>query len=73
MGGIVYGGQEADSDTGIVRKHFAQTISEAKGWAYGEIDRRFQSEFAMDAPELVWEPLVCGPRNEPESSGLSRR
>jgi len=72
-GVVVYGGREADADTGIVLKHFARTISEAKGWASGEIGRRFEGEFAMDAPELVWEPLVCGPRNEPESSDLGRK
>jgi hypothetical protein len=59
-GVIVYGGEEADTVTGIALKHFAQTIPEAKTWASDEIGRRFQKHFALDAPELVWENLVCG-------------
>src|SRR5579872_580085 len=61
-GVIVYGGPEAhDKDGGIVMRHWARTTDEAKLWATSEIGRRFQKDFALDAPELVWENLVCNP------------
>ena len=64
-GVIVYGGPDAlDKTSGIVMRHWAMTTAEAKLWATGEIGGRFQKDFALDAPELVWENLVCNPPDE---------
>jgi len=59
-GVIIYGGPEAkESDGGIVAKHFALSIDEAKSWAATELGRR--TGCVNDPPELVWEHLVCNP------------
>ena len=59
-GVTIYGGPEAKkSDRGIVAKHFALNIDEAKSWAVRELAQRTGSE--NDPRELVWEHLVCNP------------
>lgn len=56
------GGPKAkDTVDGIVMRHWAQTIAEAKSWAAGEIGRRFEEEFGLAPPKLKWENLVCNP------------
>ncbi|HYL37351.1 MAG TPA: hypothetical protein VEV17_15660 [Bryobacteraceae bacterium] len=63
-GVIVHGGREAtEADGGIVAKHFAQSIDEAKAWASAELGRRW--EYAGGPPKLHWEHLVCNPQEIP--------
>jgi hypothetical protein len=61
-GVMVCGGPDAaEAKGGIVAKHFAKTVEEAKGWAATEIARRTGTQV-----ELPWENLVCNPpRSQP--------
>jgi hypothetical protein len=59
-GATIYGGPEAKkSDRGIVAKHFALNIDEAKSWVITDLGQRTSGE--NDSLELVWEHLDCNP------------